>query len=183
MPKRAWWLVLALGIIALCTFSYVMFFVWKLSPYFGVIMTVIIVSLFIIGKQKDKIKANYKQICTEFAIVLGLCAIYTNLYLYGTLFHVEFPYLVAMSAAISIIVGILIFNIARSIIYICISASLGVVMSVILTLSPILWVGDLPGFNYALFPTIHSTVLLFITTFFVSFFGAIIGDFLSELIR
>jgi hypothetical protein len=183
MQKRTWWLVLTLGILAFCTFSYVIFFIWKLNPYFGVIMTLIIAFLFIIGKQKDKIKANYKEICREFAIVLGLCAIYTNLYLYGNLVHIEFTYLVAISAVVSIIVGALIFNMARSIIYVCLSASSGVAMAVILTLSPILWAGDFPAFNYALFPTIHSITLLFITTLFISFFGAIIGDFLGESLR
>jgi len=183
MLKRMWWIILTLSIIALCAFSYFMFFVWRVSPYFGVIMTLIIAFLFIVGKQKDKIKVNYKQICKEFAIVLGLWAIYTNIYLCGTLLYIDFPYLVAISAAVSIIAGALIFNMTRSIIYMCISASLGVATTVILTLSPILWAGDLPGFNYALFPTIHAVVLLFLTTFFVSFFGVIIGDFVSESLR
>jgi uncharacterized membrane protein YGL010W len=146
-------------------------------------MALIIAFLYIIGRQKDKIKVNYREIIREFVIVLGLCAIYTNLYLYGDLFHLEFPYLVAISTAVSIIAGALIFNMARSIIYVCFSASFGVAMTVILILSPILWAGDLPAFNYALFPTIHAITLLFITTLFISFFGAIIGDFLGESLR
>jgi hypothetical protein len=180
MKNRTRWFIIAAATLSICILAYLLFFVWKLNYYIGFVIALGVASMLYISKKKNELIQNRRKILQQSAIVLGLMAIYTNLYLGVSVLHMDIAYLFIVSIIVSIIGGVLIFDMARSIIYLCFSASSGMAIATTLVTLPALLKNDYALFNYVLLPTIQSMALPLIFTFTVSLFGAMIGYFIAD---
>ncbi len=184
MQKERLWLLFSLAAVLICILVYILFFVARLSYYFGFLIVAILGLAFLVVTRKEEIVRNRKKILGEIGIVLGSCMVYTCVYVYISVFQAQFDVLTGISAFIGLIVGcaigILVLDIGRSMIYICVSAISGIFVAVALLVSPPLLAGEYEIANYALLPTIQLVVLPVIFAITFSLFGAAIGYFVAD---
>jgi len=180
VEKKTILFILVLFTLGISVLAYFLFFHLKVNPYLGIAVTfVTTISLLFVTKKEIMVK-NYKEILRGIFIILGLSVIYANLYMCTSILHFDVIFLCVLSAAASILTGFLSLNLLRGLVYICLSAFLGVVIAVFLILSPHLGAGEPLFFEYALLPTINSVTLPFIVTISVSLFGVITGSLIKE---
>ena len=170
--------------VVTCVLIYYLFFVVGISYYFGFLIVIALGFLFFVVSHKEEISRHRKRVLGEMGVVLGSCAIYTSVYVSVSVFQARFDVLTGLSAIIGLIVGcavgILVLDIGRSMLYVCVSAISAIVVAVTLLVSPPLLAGEHEIVNYALLPTIQLIVLPTIFTVTFSLFGAALGYFIAD---
>ena len=180
LQKKTALIILVMFTLGIFTLAYFLFFHLKVNPYFGMAITFVMTISFLFISKKEVIVKNYREILRGVSIILGLSVIYANLFMCTSILHLDVIFLCILSAVASILTGFLSLNLLRGLIYVCLSAFLGVVIAVFLILSPHLCVGEYLLFEYALLPTINSVTLPFIVAISVSLFGVITGSLIGE---
>jgi hypothetical protein len=180
MQEKTGWLILGLITAIACTLVVLLFFVWKISYYFGLIVAAVLACLFVAFNYRDALLENRSKVLKELAVTLGLSAIYTNLYLYMSVLHMDIIIVLIISGIAGIMVGALVSNLTRSLAYVCVAAVAGLILDVLLTVLPTFFGEDPSWVSYILYPVIHTAALPFIFTIVISFFGVMIGNFFIE---
>jgi len=171
----------------MCVLVYYLFFVVGISYYFGFLIALALGLSFLVASHKEEISKNRRKVLGEIGVMLGSCSIYTSVYVSISVFQAQFDVLTGISAFIGLIVGctvgILVLDIGRGMLYVCVSAISGLVVAVTLLVSPPLLAGEHEIVNYVLLPTIQLVVLPSIFTIMFSLFGAALGYFIADSLQ
>ncbi|MBS7633544.1 hypothetical protein KEJ15_08030, partial [Candidatus Bathyarchaeota archaeon] len=123
----------------------------------------------------------------ELGVIFGMCAIYTGIYVSVGIYQADFHILTAIAAFIGLFigcaVGIIIQDIGRSMIYVCVSAVSAIAIAVTLIVLPPFLAGEYEMVNYALLPTMQLITLPAIFATMFSLFGTALGYFIGDSLK
>lgn len=178
-----WGLVIAVALLINVVIAYLSIFVWKLEFYYSLAVAFIFAIALIASNYITRVKTyKPKLVVKDTLIILALCVNYASAYFVpfvwkGSIIYVMFIFFVA-----SIISGILVANITRSLFYACLSLILsGVLFTGFLMLPPLIY--GHPGMvNYASELAIMFAGKLILLGIVFCVIGTLIGSLIGDLI-
>lgn len=121
-----------------------------------------------------------RKFLQESVIVLASCVNYACIFLMTFLFKLDIPIFLLGIAMVSFLFSLIVLNIKRSIIYVCVAVVIGAIISIVLLVSPPLAYGEIWAVRYQLESVVQSVGRLLIFAFAFSFVGSILGSFVGD---
>jgi hypothetical protein len=179
-----WGLVIAVALLINVVIAYLSIFVWKLEFYYSLAVAFIFAIALIASNYITRVKTcKPKLVVKDTVIILALCVNYASAYFVsfvwkGSIIYVMFIFFVA-----SIISGILLANITRSLFYACLSLILSVVVFAGLLVLPPSIYGHVGMVNYTTQVAITFASKLILLGIVFCLIGTLIGSLIGDFIR
>jgi hypothetical protein len=167
-------LIPTIAIIISVTLAYLLVFQWGLQYYYGFAIVIVMAAVLLLGISMPKISfKNARGFFRNFLIIIALSIDYSCGFVLVNLLKFEIIYLLGLTFIASILAGILIQDIGRSILFACLSIGLSMVMSVLLLSAPLL-------VGIVIASAIETVLRPVIFVMVASFVGILVGSLASD---
>ena len=167
-------LILTIAIIISVILAYMLVFQWGLEYYYGFAIVILMAAVLLLGIFIPKISIkNVRGFFTNFLIIIALSIDYSCGFVLFNILKLEFGYLLGLTFIASILAGIIIQNLGRSILFAFLSIVLSIVISVLLLSAPLL-------IDVIVASAIETVLRPMIFVMIASIVGTLIGSLASD---